>query len=110
MAAELVVPHQRTERIASESTVLFFVDLLEDLALVEFDCLIQVLEQIRLADVHELDLKAARSLGLLYEIVQTAPSTLQLLQGLGVDDFVELPGNQGVEVGDATVDHEFLVL
>jgi hypothetical protein len=77
MPAELVVANQRAERIAAQSTVLFFVDLLENLALVEFDCLVQVLEQIVLADVHELDLEAAGSLLCLtkYSKPRHAPSS-----------------------------------
>src|SRR5204863_773153 len=73
MTAELVVSNQGSERCASKGAVLFLVNLLEHLALIELNGLIQILEQIRLADVQQLDLEAAGSFRLLDEIMQAPP-------------------------------------
>jgi len=105
MAAEFVVSHQHAKWASAQCSVLLFVDLLEGLALVEFDGFIQVLEQIVLADVQQLDFEAARSLGLHHEILQATPRTFQFLESFGMHDFVQLPGNERVQLRDARVDH-----
>src|SRR5215469_15571572 len=83
VASEFVVADESAKGIAAERAILLFVNLLENLALVEFDSLVQVLEKIILADVQELDFEAARGFRLHDEIVQTAPGTLEFLKGLG---------------------------
>ena len=103
--AEFVIADQSAERVAAERSVLFFVNLLEDGALVELHRLVEILEQIRLADVHQLDLQAAGRLGLLHEVVQPAPGAFELLKGLGVHDFVQLLRDERIELADALVDH-----
>ena len=67
------VADQGAKRTAAERAVLFFIDFLEGCALIEFHCLVEILEQIRLADVHQLNLKAAGGFGLRHEILQAAP-------------------------------------
>jgi hypothetical protein len=47
--AELVIAHQRAERRAAEDAVLFFVDFLEERALVEFRRPLQIAQQFLLA-------------------------------------------------------------
>ena len=49
MVGELVVADQRAVRLAAGRAELVLVELLEDLALVELDGLVQVLEQVALA-------------------------------------------------------------
>src|SRR5439155_7791657 len=84
MAAELEISDQGAERSATKGAVLFFIDLLEDRALVELDRLVKVFEQIGLADIQQLDLETARSFRLLDEIVQSAPRAFQLLERLSM--------------------------
>ena len=104
MAAKLVVADQRAKRSAAERAVLFLINLLEDIALIELDCFVEILEQIVLADIHQLDLEVGGGFRLLHKVVQTAPRGFELLERLGVHHLVELPGNQRVELGDAAVD------
>src|SRR5579862_356303 len=106
MPAELVVSDQRAEWVSAESAILFLVDLLEHLALIEFYGLIEVLEQIRLTDVHQLDLEAAGCFGLHHEVLQAAPRTFQLLERFGMYDLVQLLGNQGIQVRDTAVQQD----
>ena len=63
MVGELVVADQRAVRLAAGHAELVFVDLLEDLALVELDRLVQVLDQLPLGDVEHLDLEHGAGLG-----------------------------------------------
>ena len=62
VAAELVVADQHAVGLAAELAVLLLVDLLEQGALVELDGLLQVLEQLLLADVEDPDLQVLAGL------------------------------------------------
>ena len=98
--AELVVADEHAVRLAAELAVLLLVDLLEQRALVELDGLLQVLEQVLLADVQDADLELLAGLGLVDEVVQAAPGGFQLLELRGVHDLVELRGELLVDLGD----------
>src|SRR5215472_8579164 len=103
MTTEFVVPDQGAERSTAERSVLLFIDFLEHSALVELDRLVQIFKEVRLTDIHQLDLETARSFRLLHEIVKPSPRSLKLLQRLRMHDFIELPGNECVEIGNAAV-------
>ena len=105
MPAEFVISHERAERFSARRPVFFLVDFFENGALIEFRRRFEILEKIRLADVHQLDLQAARGFRLLHEVVQTAPRTFQLLERFGVHHFVQLLRNQLIQVRDPRVDH-----
>ena len=59
MLAELVVPDQRAERSSAENSVLFFVHLLEQRALIELRSLFNIPQQFFLGDVQHPDLQPA---------------------------------------------------
>ena len=59
VVGELVVADQRAVGLAAGRAELVLVELLEDLALVELDRLVHVLEQLALGDVEHLDLELA---------------------------------------------------
>ena len=60
MVGELVVADQRAVGLAAGRAELVLVELLEDLALVELDRPVHVLEQLALGDVQHLELQTAR--------------------------------------------------
>ena len=103
-AAELVVADQHAVGLAAELAVLFLVDLLEQLALVELDGLLEVLEQLLLLDVQDADLEVLARLALIDEIVQAAPGRFQLLEVGVVHDLVELGGQLLVDLADPELD------
>ena len=113
--AEVVVRHQGTERLAAGGTELVLVHLLEDGALVP-SCSLELLEglgELILADVHYADLEVAVRLCVAHQIIQPAPSTLQLLEVLVVQHEVHLLaellvqlGNHGLHGGDDVIRDE----
>ncbi|EJT83037.1 hypothetical protein PPS11_40695 [Pseudomonas putida S11] len=80
VAVELVVTDQHAERRAAEGAVLFFVDLLEQRALVEFAGGLQVAYQVFLRGIEQVDLQRGAGLGLVYLVFQAAPGGFQLLE------------------------------
>ncbi len=78
--AEFVIADQRCERRAAEDAELFFVDLLEQRALIELGRALQIAQQVLLADVQDLDLQLVAGLALVQQILQPAPGAFQLLE------------------------------
>src|SRR5208337_2984377 len=58
MLAKLIIADQRSEWRAAEYPVLLFINLLKECALVEFGRLLNISQQLFLADVHDPDLQA----------------------------------------------------
>jgi hypothetical protein len=71
--AELKIADQQAERCAAEGAVLFLVDLLEELALVKLDRLIEVLLQLGPGGIEHADLERGPGLGVGDEIGEAAP-------------------------------------
>ena len=81
---EVVVADQQPVRLAAELAVFFFVDLLEDRALVPRRAaeLLQRPAQLLLRDVQDADLQHLVGLGVVDQVVQAAPGAFQLLEVL----------------------------
>ena len=75
-AAEFVIADQGRERSAAEDAVFFFVDLLEQRALVEFGSPLQVAQQFPLGDVENADLELVAGFALVHQVLETAPAAL----------------------------------
>ena len=87
---ELVIADQRTVRLAARGAELVFIDLLERLALVEFDRLAEVLVKVLFLDVQAADLEAGTGLRVHHQMVQATPAAFHLLEFLVVHHGVEL--------------------
>jgi hypothetical protein len=89
---EVVVADQAAEGLAAELAELFFVDLLEQRALVPGRALVALerLAQVLLGDVHHPDLEHLVGLGVVDQVVQAAPGAFELLEVLVVQDLVDL--------------------
>ncbi len=103
--AEFVVADERGNRLAAENTVLFFVNLLEERALIELRSPLQIAQQFFLAGVQDPDLQHRTGRRVVQQVLQAAPGALQLLKLRVVQDFVELNRNQVVDLRDPRVDH-----
>ena len=110
VAAELVISDQHAVGGAAEGAVLFFVDLLEQRALVELGRRLEVLDQVLLGRIQHVDFHVGAGLGLIGQIFQTAPGSLELLELAGVHDFIELIGQQGIDFRDTRVEDRDQVL
>jgi hypothetical protein len=108
--AEFVVAQQRAERSAAEHAILFFVDFLEQRALVELRRALQVPQQLLLAHVQDLDLQHGAGLAVIQQVLQSAPARFQLLECLMVEHLVELNRDQVIDLRDARRDHGLGVL
>ena len=84
MIRELVVADERAIGLATRRTEFRLVNFLEGLALIELHGLVEVLEEFSLGDVENPQFQLGTGLGILHEIVQPAPRTLQLLESLVV--------------------------
>ncbi len=73
MAGKFVIADQRAEGRAAEGAVLFFIDFLEDRALIEFTGAFKVAAQILFRHVHDADLQHRAGFTLVHEIMQAAP-------------------------------------
>ncbi len=110
MTTELVIADQRAEWRAAECAVLLFVDLLEERALIELGCLLEIIEKLRLRNRKYTQLQPCAGLGVRHQIVQATPCRLQLLELGLVHDLVELTAEHLVDLGDTTIDHRRSVL
>jgi hypothetical protein len=109
MVAELVVADQQTERRAAEHAEFPLVDLLEHGALVELGGPFEILQQILLGDVEGADLQHRPGLALLDEMVQAAPGRFQFLEFRRVHHFVQLRGDERIQLRDPRLDHRLRV-
>jgi hypothetical protein len=102
----VIVADQAAERLAAELAVLLRVDLLEQRALIPCRALValQRLPEIELADVHEPDLEHLVALGVVHQVVQAAPRSLELLEVGMMQDQVDLLGKLRVQLGDDRLD------
>jgi len=103
---EVVVADQSAEGFAAELAVFFFVDLLEQRALVPGGALeaLEVLGQLLLGDVHDADFQVLVGLGVVDHVVQAAPGAFELLKFAVVEDLVDLLGELFVDGGDHGLD------
>ena len=99
---EVVVADQAAERLAAKLPVFGFVDFLEERTLIPGGALeaFQGLPEIGLADVHEANLQHLVGLGVVDEIVQSAPRAFELLKIVMVQDQVDLLRELLVELRD----------
>jgi hypothetical protein len=93
-AAELVVADQGRERSAAEDAELFFVDLLEEGALIELGRALQIAQKILLVDIEQLDLEHVVGFALVEQVLDAAPGAFQLLERGVVQNFVQLQRNE----------------
>jgi len=97
---ELVIADDRAIRLATRRAEFGLVDLLERLALVELDRLVEILEELTLADVEHPQLELGARLGVHHQMVQTPPRSLQLLEVGVVHDRGQLLRQRLVDRGD----------
>ena len=109
MLPEFVVAYQRAKRSSAEYAVLFFVDLLEQSALIEFRSLLDVAKKFLLGCVQHPDLEADAGLAVVHQVLQPAPGALELLKRRVVQDFVQLEREQVIDLRDARIDHHFRI-
>ena len=105
MLAELVIANQRAIRLAAEYSELFFVNFLEGRALIEFRGALQVPQKVLLGDIQHPDLQHGAGFALADQVLQASPTAFQLLKRGMVKDFVELDGEQMVNLRNARIDH-----
>jgi len=98
---ELVGAHQQA---VGEAAVFRLVDHLEQGALVEFDCLLHVLEQVLAGGVEHAQLEHDAGFAARDEIEQAAPGGFQRLEGGRVHDLGELPAQGLVDLRHPLVD------
>src|SRR4029453_13926242 len=103
---EVVVADEAPEGFATELPVLGLVNLLEQRALIPGGPLITLegLPKIGLADVHEPNLQHLVRFGVIDEIAQPAPGTLELLEVGVMQDQVDLLREFLVELSDDRLD------
>ena len=101
--ADLVVAQQHTERFAASPAELLFVDLAEQLALVEFDGPLGIPRQLVPPHAQHADLDVLGFSFLLDQVPQSAPRRLQPLKTRMVKDRVQLLVQQAVQLGDVAI-------
>ncbi len=103
---EVVVTDQRAVGLAAELAVFLFVQLLEDRTLVPGRALVllQRPAEVLLRNVHDANLEHLIAFGVVDEVLQPAPGTLQLLETLVVQDQVDLFAELGIDLGDDGLD------
>ncbi len=79
---EVIIANQATHRLAAELTVFFFVNAFEQGALIPADTFVALegLVQILLRDIHHANLQQFIGLGVIDQMMQSAPSAFQLLE------------------------------
>ena len=103
---EVVVADETSIRLAAELSILLFVETFEERALIPGDTLV-FLEgpaEILLGDIQHADLQHLIRLGVVDEVVKSAPRSLELLKLLVVKDEVDLLGERMVDLGDDRLD------
>ena len=103
---KVVITHQAAEGLATELAVFFFVDLLEQRALVPVGALValECLAKLRLGDVHHADLELLIGLGVVDHVMQATPCPFELLEVFVVQDLVDLVGQLLVDRRDHVLD------
>ncbi len=110
MLAELIIADQRSEWSAAEYPVLLLINLLEKGALVELGRLLNISQQLLLADVQDPDLEADAGLAVVHQVFQAAPGAFQLLKGSVVNNLIQLDGEKVIDLRNARVNHHLRVL
>jgi len=89
---ERVIADEATERLTAKLSVLGFVHLVEDRALVPVRSLVPLerAAELALGDIHEADLQHLVGLGVSDEVLQSTPRALEPLEIGVVDDLVHL--------------------
>ena len=103
---EIVVADQAAIRLATQLTVFLFVHFLEDRALVPGRTLVALegLAQFLLGNVHHADLELLIRLGVVHQMMEAAPCTLELLEVCVMHDKVELLADLAINFGNIGVD------
>src|SRR5215471_8797950 len=103
---EVVVTHQATEWLSAEHSVLTFVDILEDQALVPRDApkTFESSPEVRLRDVEDADLQHLVGFGVRHQVLEPPPGPLQLLKVPVVHDYVDLLAKLPIKRSDDPLD------
>ena len=101
--ADLVVDDQQSIGLAAGGAEFLLVDLAEHVALVELGGAFEVAGHLAPAGVQDLDLDAVRRVDRLDQPGEAAPGALELAQAGGVQDGVDLGGQEGIDGGDIAV-------
>src|SRR5580704_9641879 len=104
MLAEFIVANESGKWFAAENAELIFVDLLEHHALIEFRSALKVAQQLFLADVKNPQLEHRAGFALVHEVLDPTPTGFQLLKSGMMKDFVQLKGDEMVNLGDTSID------
>ncbi len=100
-APELVIADEGREGCTAEDAELFFVNLLEERALVELRRALQIAQQVALGDVQHLDLEHVAGFAVIHQVLDAAPGAFELLERLMVQHFVQLHRDQPVDLRNA---------
>src|SRR5215471_17072586 len=110
MLAEFVVADEGTERSSAEDAVFFFIDLLEQRALIELRGFLDIAEEFLLGHIEDADFELCSGLAVIHQVLKTAPGSLELLESGMVHDLVELNRQEMINLRDARIDHHFGIL
>ncbi len=101
---EFIIADQRAVGLAAGRSEFIFVDLLEELALVEFDRPAEIAVELALAHVERADLQGGPRLAVHDEVVEAPPAAFELLELRRVHDRRELGGDLLVDEPDRFVE------
>ena len=104
MVGELVVADEGTVGLATGGAKLGLVNLLEELALVKLDRLVEILEDLSLRGVHDADLEGRAGLAAHHEMLEPTPRPFQSLKARVVHDRGELLRHRRIDLGDGRGD------
>ncbi len=104
MLRPLIVADQRAIRFAARRAKFVLIDLLEQLALIEFNRALQIARQLALRQVEHTQLQARARLAVHHQIMQPAPGAFERGELRVMHDRVELVGQLAIDRGDGAVD------
>ena len=107
MLAKFEVADQCAIRCTAEDAVFFFVDFLEECALVELGSALHVAQQVLFVDVQDANLEVGTGVRIEDHVAETAPGAFELLEIGVMENFVELNRQQVIDLRDALIDHRF---
>ena len=103
---EIVIAHQAAVRLATGHAEFFFVQLLEERTLVPGGAFVflERLGHLLLGDVHDADFQVLTRLGVVDQVMQTAPGAFEALEVLMMEDEIDLLGELAIDLGDDGLD------
>ena len=110
MVGEFIVADQRAVGFAAGRAKLVFVDLLEELALIELDGPAEVAVEIALAHIEHADLQGRPGLAVHDEVIEPPPAAFELLELGAVHDRRKLGGDLLVDELDRLVEGDRQIL